>query len=95
MRKATIAQVAAINTLVLDITAQYIKAYNTADMHSLVVYDVQHNINALAAFNNTKNVQQLHNSIMQQDTLVREYYVAVLQYIEKNNLIPSSNFCCM
>ena len=77
MRKATIVNVAAINTLMLDITTQYIKAYNTASMHSLLVDDVQHNINALAAFNNTKNVQQLHNSIMQQDTLVREYYIAV------------------
>ena len=95
MRKVSKAHVAAINTLMLNTTAQYIKAYNTADMHSLVVYDVQHNINALAVFNSTNSAQQLHNSIMQQDTLVREYYIAVLQYIEANNLIPSSNFCCM
>ena len=95
MRKVSKKHVTAINTLMLNTTAQYITAYNTADMHSLVVYDVQHNINALAVFNSTNNVQQLHDSIMQQDTLVREYYIATLRYIEENNLIHSYNFCCI
>ena len=57
--------------------------------------DVAHNVNALVAFNATKDAQALHDSIMLQDTLVREYYISVLLYIERNKLINKRNFCCV
>jgi hypothetical protein len=46
-------------------------------------------------FTQTKDAQVLHDSIMYNDTLVREYYIEVLRYIENNNLISTRNFCCI
>ena len=88
-----------LQLLMLKTTESYINTFATEDddASSLSMYatDVQHNINALVAFNTDKNVQQLHNSIMLQDTLVREYYIDVLRYIEDNALISANNFCCI
>ena len=104
MRKLTPAHKLAINTLVLKTTQDYIDFSTTqhgvnfpitVDNLQFSTLDLQHNINALAAFNKDNNVQNLHNSIMQQDTFVREYYIEVLQYIESNKLIPSNAFCCV
>ena len=64
-------------------------------MYAMYAQDVAYNTNALAQFNNTLNAQELHNAIMQQDTLVREYYIAVLQYIETKRLITADKFCCI
>ena len=104
MRKLTPAHKLAINTLVLKTTQDYIDFSTTqhgvnfpitVDNLQFHTLDIQHNINALAAFNKDNNVQNLHDNIMQQDTFVREYYIEVLQYIEDNNLIPSNMFCCI
>ena len=57
--------------------------------------DIAHNVAALDVFNKTNNVQQLHDNIMLQDTLVREEYINVLRYIEQNNLIAADCFCCI
>ena len=99
MQKLTATHVADIQRLMLKTTEDYINTFVTEDddASSLSMYatDVQHNTNALVAFIKDKNVQQLHDSIMQQDTLVREYYYAVLRYIEDNALISSNNFCCI
>jgi hypothetical protein len=88
-----------INQLMLSTTQDYINTFvdEQADISSLSMYatDVQHNTNALVQFNKDLNVQKLHDSIMQQDTLVREYYIEVLRYIENNNLIPANRFCCI
>jgi len=67
----------------------------TAENLQFNTLDIQHNINALVAFNKDNNVQNLHDSIMQQDTFVREYYIAMLEYIEQNALIPANMFCCV
>jgi hypothetical protein len=89
-----------INKLMYATTISYIKCFATCrdadtSMYAIYAQDVAYNTQALVQFNNTLNVQQLHDSIMQQDTLVREYYIAVLQYIERKRLITADNFCCM
>ena len=98
MPKANSKQVLAINTLMLKTTESYINTFvsEDEDVSSISMYaeDVAHNINALVNFNATKDAQALHASIMLQDTLVREYYYAVLKYIESNKLINKRNFCC-
>ena len=99
MRKLTAKHKVAITNLMFATTASYIKCFCTdrtdTTNTSMYVGDVQHNINALAQFNADNNVQKLHDNIMYQDTLVREYYIKVLRYIEQNNLIPADNFCCI
>ena len=95
MQKLTITHIANINNLMLATISNYINTYNTANTYDpLVITDTLHNTYALHKFNSTKNVQQLHNAIIMQDTLVREYFINVLQYIENNNLIAASKFCC-
>ena len=88
-----------INTLMLKTTESYISTFVSEDEDasniSMYAEDVAHNVNALVAFNATKDVQALHDSIMLQDTLVREYYISVLLYIERNKLINKRNFCCV
>ena len=99
MQKLTAGHIAEIQRLMLKTTEDYINTFvsDEDDASSLSMYatDVQHNINALVAFTTDKNVQQLHNSIMLQDTIVREYYIDVLRYIEDNALISANNFCCI
>ena len=48
---------------------------------------------ALHTFVLTKNVEQLQDSIMTQDTFVREYYADTLHYLEDNFLVIN-NYCC-
>ena len=99
MRKLTAKHKVAITNLMFATTASYIKCFCTdrtdTSNTSMYVDDVQHNINALAQFNADNNVMQLHDSIMLQDTLVREYYIKVLRYIETNNLIDADCFVCI
>jgi replicative superfamily II helicase len=104
MHKLTAAHVLKINMLVLKTTEDYINFSTTqwgvnspitADNLKYSTLDVQHNINALVAFNMDNNVQKLHDSIMLQDTFVREYYIDTLRYIESNKLISADNFCCI
>jgi hypothetical protein len=87
-----------INNLMLKTTESYINAFvsEDEDASSISMYtdDVAHAVNALVAFNASNDAQALHDSIMLQDTIVREYYIAVLQYIESNKLINKRNFCC-
>ena len=98
MQKANNKHVIVINNLMLKTTESYINTFvsEDEDASSISMYteDVAHNVNALVNFNATKDVQALHDSIMLQDTLVREYYIAVLLYIESNKLINKRNFCC-
>ena len=98
MRKVTAVHFLKIQRLMLKTTEDYINTFVTDgdDSSSLSMYadDVAYNINALVAFNKNKDAQALHNSIMYQDTLVREYYISVLRYIESNKLINSNMFCC-
>ena len=104
MRKLTQVHKREINMLMLKTTMDYIDFSTTSYCVNMPVtldnvqfhtLDIQHNINALAAFNTSNNVQQLHDALMQQDTFVREYYIDVLQYIEQNALINVNRYCCI
>jgi hypothetical protein len=91
--------IVAINQLMLNTTAEYINCFakDETDIEQFKMYtsDIAHNIAALDVFNNTLNAEVLHDNIMQQDTLVREFYISVLLYIERNKLIPVRMFCCI
>ena len=101
MRKAklTSTNLLDINTIMLNTIADYINTFakDADSVSSLQMYadDVAHNVTALQNFNTTHDAQQLHNAIMLQDTLVREYFYTTLKYIEVNNLISKENFCCI
>jgi len=98
MNKLTNETIAKINFLMLKTTQEYIDSFVTdVNDSNYIMYtmDVQHNINALAQFNKDNNVQDLHENIMRQDTLVREYYIETLRYIENNKLISSNRYCCV
>ena len=98
MPKVNSKHVIVINNLMLKTTESYINTFvsEDEDVSSISMYteDVAHAVNAVVAFNATKDAQALHDSIKEQDTLVREYYYAVLKYIESNKLIDKRNFCC-
>jgi hypothetical protein len=98
MNTITPDNIAKINFLMLKTTQEYIDSFVTdVNDSNYIMYtmDVQHNINALAQFNSDNNVQNLHENIMRQDTLVREYYIETLRYIENNKLISSNRYCCV
>jgi len=96
MRKPTKHNKQFITFLMLKTAQEYISTFvSTNDDDSLRMYadDVIYNTKALETFLANSNAQQLHDSIMQQDTLVREYYIATLRYIEEKNLIARERFC--
>jgi hypothetical protein len=99
MQKANSKHVIVINNLMLKTTESYINTFVSEDEDagsiSMYAEDVAYNVNALVAFNASKDASALHNSIMMQDTLVREYYISVLLYIERNKLINKRDFCCV
>ena len=87
-----------INTLMLKTIENYVNTFvNDEDASSISMYaeDVARAANALVAFNADNDAQALHDSIMYWDTIVREYYIDVLLYIENNKLINKRNFCCV
>jgi hypothetical protein len=88
-----------INNLMLKTTESYINTFVSEDEDegsiSMYAEDVAYNVNALVAFNASKDASALHKSIIMQDTLVREYYISVLLYIERNKLINKRDFCCV
>ena len=93
MQALTVFQRARISNLVFALTAEYIQSYcvNQKDSDNTDMYcgDIIHNINALKTFENTGDIEELYDNIMQQDTLVREYYIQVLEAIDS---IKEENF---
>jgi len=95
MQKLTAKHIAQINVLLLKTTEQYINTFvNNEDISNMYATDVAHNVNALVKFNEDKDVLALHKAIIMQDTLVREFYISVLLYIEDNALISANKYCC-
>ena len=80
--------VVAINTLMLANIASYVKYYaqGETDLQQLQIYanDIAYNVQALQAFNKTQDAYVLHCTIVEQDTIVREHFYTVLNYIEEN-----------
>ena len=86
MQALTVAQKTEIAKIMFAITAQYIQTYcvNAQDSDNTDMYcgDIIHNITALKQFENTGDIEELYDNIMQQDTLVREHYIRVLEAID-------------
>ena len=86
-------QVAAVNKIMLKSIANYCAQFGEdADSEQLEMYadDVAYNANALVEFNNTKDWQALYDSVYEQDTIVREEFMDVLDYLETNGLAKSA-----
>ena len=97
MAKLAHAHKTAIIKLMLHTTAAYITRFVTDDSglgFGMYADDVAYNSKALAKFNKTGDCVALHDAVMSQDTLVREYYISVLRYIEDNALIPAAYYAC-
>ena len=97
MAKVTKAHAVAINKIMLTriaTVAPFKKDEDDLSMFKMYVGDVAHNIAALDVFNKTLDANKLHNNIMDQDTLPRDHFVAVLRYIEDNALITTNKFVC-
>jgi len=97
MQKLTATHITQINVLLLKTTEEYINVFVTnteEDCCDMYAADVAYNINALVQFNKDKDVLALHKAIIMQDTLVREFYINVLLYIEDNALISANKYCC-
>ena len=95
MKKLTAKHITQINVLLLKTTEQYINVFvNDENIDCMYAADVAHNVNALVQFNTDKDVLALHKAIIMQDTLVREFYISVLLYIEDNALISANKYCC-
>jgi len=97
MQKLTVKHVVDINVLAFTLTAEYAEQFcNVANADSIKLYtqDIVYNTRILAEFNAEHNVQKLHRDIIAQDTIVREHFVELLQYIEENNLIAHKAFAC-
>jgi hypothetical protein len=86
-------QVATVNKIMLKSIANYCAAFGEdTDSEQLEMYadDVAYNANALVEFNNTKDWQALYDSVYEQDTIVREEFMDVLDYLETNALAKSA-----
>ena len=93
MRQITAAQKTEIANIIFAETTTYINAYcsfnEDSSMTDMYCADIIHNITALKQFENTGDLDELYNNIMQQDTLVREHYIRVLEAIDS---IKEENF---
>ena len=99
MRTLTNKHIADINVLALTLIAEYTEQLHNdvsidADYINMYAKDIVYNTRILVEFNAERNVQKLHRDIMWQDTIVREHFVEVLEYIEQNNLIAREEFTC-
>jgi len=97
MKKLAKKHIIAINKLMIPLiktVAYFSDTDNDLDYYNMLIKDIAHNTYALQAFNESFDVKALHNTIMQQDTLPRDHFYKVLQYIEDNELIPTQCFVC-
>jgi len=102
MRTSKLTQKHYINIIAITLATlqQYTKfclqcaqdADNTAEDNTMHIEDILYMQTTLNNFIKDKNIEQLQDSIMTQDTFVREYYIDTLQYVEDNNLV--SNCYC-
>lgn len=98
MRKLTVLHYTMLKKEMRNAIMQYANAYfaNEIDDSMLQMYaeDIAKANEALAQFIATRNAEELHNTIMHYDTAVREEFINVLLYIERNKLIPA-HMCCI
>ena len=98
MRKLTVLHYTQIKIAMRNAIVQYANAYfaNEIEDSMLQMYaeDIANANEALAQFIAAKDTAQLHNTIMCFDTAVRDEFINVLLYIEKNKLI-AEEYCCI
>jgi hypothetical protein len=91
MRKLTNKHIADINVLMLTLIAEYAedmrRSVDDADIVIMYTNDIVYNTRVLVEFNAEFNVLKLYKDILIQDTIVREHFSEVLDYITSSNLI--------
>ena len=75
-----------------NFTLRVAKEYTDAESDLMHIEDILYVQTALNNFINNKDVAQLQDDLMSQDTFVREYYIDTLRYIEDNYLV--TNYYC-
>jgi len=86
-------QVATVNKIMLKSIANYCATFGEdVDSEQLEMYvdDIAYNTNALFEFNSTKDWQAFYDSVYEQDTIVREEFMDVLDYMSDNGLAKSA-----
>jgi hypothetical protein len=95
LKKATKADVAAIVAIMQDDLARYVQLTKTAyadkiadDTYITELHydDIVYNYNALLQFMQDKNVEDLCDTIIKQDTIVREFFYNTVFYATDNYL---------
>ena len=87
------AQVATVNKLMLKAIASYCTTFgkdDDSDQLEMYADDIAHNAAALAKFNDTKDWQQFYNDVYEQDTIAREEFYEVLDYMSDNGLAKNA-----
>jgi hypothetical protein len=94
MRKLSKKHQFAINQIMLATISQYVQDFAVGADEDILMYadDVAYNSKILKEFNVHLNAAKLHDAVLMQDTIVREYFIDVLQYIEGADLIPAHQF---
>jgi flagellar biosynthesis regulator FlbT len=101
MQKLTVkhyVNIISITTATLNAYKQFVAnmlADELSDDNDATMYanDIAYMSDVLNTFKKCKDVKQLQNSIMLQDTFVREEFIDTLLYIEKHNL--SDEYYCI
>mgnify|MGYP006271221279 CR=1 FL=1 len=84
-------QVTAINKMMLDCIGGYCRLFaadravddeNDVGYLAMIAEDVAYNAAALNEFNDTKDAKQLRESLYMQDTIAREQFYDVIDYID-------------
>ena len=73
-------------------TLRVAQQHADADSNLMHIDDILYVQTALNNFINNKDVAQLQDALMSQDTFVREKYIDTLRYIEDNYLV--ANYYC-
>lgn len=99
MRKLTVLHYTQIVYAMRNSIVKYTNAYlaKEADDTMLQMYaeDISNANELLAQFVATRDAAQLHNAIVSFDTAVREEFVDVLLYIERNRLVAEDECVCI
>jgi hypothetical protein len=93
LKKATKADVATIVAIMQADLARYVQLTKTVDADADDIYitelhydDIVYNYNALLQFTQDKDVVQLCNKLIKQDTIVREHFYKTVHYATDNYL---------
>lgn len=99
MRKVTVLRkfytVKAMRDCIAAYTANVFADELREEAVAMYANDIARAAVALNAFIATRDAVALHNTIVRWDTDVREAFVSVLQYIEKEQMVPETEFAVL